>query len=168
MVITGVMDRIPDRIAQVIFLDADVPNDGMSYNDLWGPFPSGTEVVDGLVYFPWVDTNKPYPRDVPQSLKTLTEPVSFKNPKARVLPVAYVAFVAPDKIKERSGKDPSWKHAKERQWKIHTERNMAKLFLTTFLITFLACCTFKAEVNDYLNDLCASCGLVLQPPTTGN
>src|SRR5215203_2216227 len=35
MVITGVMDRVPDRIKHVVFLDAAVPDDGMS---LWNLF----------------------------------------------------------------------------------------------------------------------------------
>ncbi len=36
MVITGVMDRIPERIRHVVFLDAAVPRDGMSLWDLFG------------------------------------------------------------------------------------------------------------------------------------
>ena len=36
MVITGVMDRIPERIRHVVFLDAAVPDDGMSIRDLFG------------------------------------------------------------------------------------------------------------------------------------
>lgn len=119
MVITGVMDRIPKRLAKVVFLDAAVPDDGMSASDLWGAL-SPEIIEDGLIYFPWIDTSKPYPRDVPQPLKTWTEPVSFKNPKAMVLPVTYIAFVAPDDIEKRSNEDPSWKRAKERNWKIQT------------------------------------------------
>ena len=36
MVITGVIDRIPERIRHVVFLDAAVPDDGMSIWDLFG------------------------------------------------------------------------------------------------------------------------------------
>jgi pimeloyl-ACP methyl ester carboxylesterase len=36
MVITGVMDRVPERIRHVVFLDAAVPDDGMSLWDLFG------------------------------------------------------------------------------------------------------------------------------------
>jgi pimeloyl-ACP methyl ester carboxylesterase len=36
MVITGVIDRIPERIKHVVFLDAAVPDDAMSLWDLFG------------------------------------------------------------------------------------------------------------------------------------
>ncbi len=36
MVITGVIDRIPERIRHVVFLDAAVPDDGMSIWELFG------------------------------------------------------------------------------------------------------------------------------------
>src|SRR5688572_26114706 len=36
MVITGVIDRIPERIRHVVFLDAAVPDDGMSLWQLFG------------------------------------------------------------------------------------------------------------------------------------
>jgi pimeloyl-ACP methyl ester carboxylesterase len=36
MVITGVIDRIPERIKHVVYLDAAVPDDGMSLWDLFG------------------------------------------------------------------------------------------------------------------------------------
>ena len=36
MVITGVIDRIPERIRHVVYLDAAVPDDGMSIWDLFG------------------------------------------------------------------------------------------------------------------------------------
>ena len=120
MVITGVMDRLPERIKQVFFLDAFVPADGMAAVDLWGGI-SGFKVEDGLVYFPWLDNGKPIPGDVPQSLKTLTEPVSFKNPKALKLPVTYVPFVeGVVQGKVRAAFDPSWKRAVARGWVIKT------------------------------------------------
>ena len=43
MVVTGVMDRIPERIRHVVFLDAAVPQDGQSLWDLFGsrgPLPA--------------------------------------------------------------------------------------------------------------------------------
>src|SRR5690606_6983027 len=36
MVVTGVMDRIPERLKHVVFLDAAVPEDGQSLWDLFG------------------------------------------------------------------------------------------------------------------------------------
>jgi pimeloyl-ACP methyl ester carboxylesterase len=66
MVITGVMDRLPERIQH---LDAMVPDDGMSVTDIF-PLSSDRKVINGQIYFPWLDENSPLPRDLPQSLKT--------------------------------------------------------------------------------------------------
>ena len=121
VVITGVMDRIPERIRHVIFLDAGVPEDGES---MWGrtgePRP-GLKVVDGLVYFPWIKAGAPPPHNVPQSAKTFSQPVSYKNPAALALPVTYVAFVPKDRsAEERAKTDKNWQRAVARGWTIRT------------------------------------------------
>jgi pimeloyl-ACP methyl ester carboxylesterase len=118
MVITGLMDRMPENIKQVFFLDAFVPADGMAAVDLWGDL-SAHKIVDGMVHFSWLDKRRPVPGDVPQSYKTLTESVSFSNPLALELPVTYVPFVggvAEGKV--RAGLDPSWKRAVTRGWTV--------------------------------------------------
>lgn len=122
MVITGVMNQIPGRIKHVVFLDASVPEDGTSSDDIWGVASESSphKIVDGIVYFDWLDSNAPLPRDVPQSLKTLTEPVSFNNPEALKLPVTFIAFIAPGQTVEERSLDPSWKTARARNWTIRT------------------------------------------------
>jgi len=122
MVITGVMDRIPDRIRHVVFLDAAVPDDGMSIWDLFGgQHPPGSNIVDGMMTVPWVKPGTPPPHNVAQSIKCFNQPVSYKNPAAKALPVTYVAFVPKDKsIEERAAKDKSWQRAKSRGWTIRT------------------------------------------------
>jgi endoglucanase len=122
MVITGVMNEIPERIKHAIFLDAAVPEDGMSAQDLWGIVAdeSPHQVVDGMVYFAWLDPDAPLPRDVPQSLRTLTEPVSFNNPKALKLPATFVAYLAPGQSIDERRADPSWQNAEARGWTIQT------------------------------------------------
>jgi pimeloyl-ACP methyl ester carboxylesterase len=47
MVITGVMDRVPDRIAHAVYLDAVVPEDGRSFADL-----APSQLVDGMLRGP--------------------------------------------------------------------------------------------------------------------
>ncbi len=121
MVITGVMDRVPDRIRHVIFLDAAVPDDGMSLYDLFGGPRDNSRVVDGMLQVPWVKPNAPFPHNTPQSVKTFEQPVSYKNPAAKALPVTYVAFIPPGQsAEERAAKDKSWQHAKARGWTIRT------------------------------------------------
>lgn len=118
MVITGVMDRIPERISHVIFLDAAAPDDGQSVLDLQGPPGPEHKVVDGQIHFSWLNASKPFPRDVPQSLKTFTEPVSYKNPDTKLLAVTYVAFIPAGQSEDKRSGSPEWKRAKARGWTI--------------------------------------------------
>jgi pimeloyl-ACP methyl ester carboxylesterase len=122
MVITGVMDRIPERIRHVVFLDAAVPDDGMSLWDLFGGAPRDpSRIVDGFMAVPWVKADAKPPYNVKQSIKCFNQPVSFKNPLAKALPVTYVAFVPADKsAKERAATDKSWQRAEARGWTIRT------------------------------------------------
>ncbi|HWL16069.1 MAG TPA: alpha/beta fold hydrolase [Opitutus sp.] len=122
MVITGVMDRVPDRIKHVVFLDAAVPDDGESIWDLFGgKGPAGPNIVDGFMQVPWVKPDAKPPHNVKQSIKCFNQPVSYKNPAALALPVTYVAFVPKDKsIEERAAQDKSWQRAKARGWTIRT------------------------------------------------
>jgi pimeloyl-ACP methyl ester carboxylesterase len=123
MVITGVMDRVPERIRHVVFLDAAVPDDGMSLWDLFGG--SGprdpSRFADGFMQVPWVKPGTPPPHNVKQSIKCFNQPVSYKNPAALKLPVTYVAFVPKDKsAEERAKTDKGWQRAEARGWTIRT------------------------------------------------
>lgn len=123
MVITGVMNRVPDRIRHVIFLDAAVPDNGMSLYDLFGGAsrPPGTNVSDGFMQVPWVKPGTPPPHNVKQSVKCFTTPVAYDNPAAMALSVTYVAFIpSGQNPQERAAKDKSWQHAKARGWSIRT------------------------------------------------
>jgi pimeloyl-ACP methyl ester carboxylesterase len=122
MVITGVMDRIPDRIRHVVFLDAAVPDDGQSIWDIFGgQSPQGPNFADGFMQVPWVKPGDKPPHSVKQSIKCFNQPVSYKNPAALALPVTYVAFVPKDQsADERAKKDKSWQHAVARGWTIRT------------------------------------------------
>ena len=119
MVITGVMNSIPKKIKHAVFLDAAVPNHGISAREHWGD-KRDLHIKDGIVYFPWLRKNSKPPHDVPQSLATLTEPVSFNNDQAKKLPATYVAFVSNPETREiREKTDLSWANAKDRGWPIH-------------------------------------------------
>lgn len=122
MVITGVMDRIPERLRHVVFLDAAVPDDGQSIWDLFGgQRMPGSNIKDGMMQVPWVKPDTPPPHNVAQSIKCFSQAVSYKNPTAMKLPVTYVAFIPKDKsAEERASKDKSWKNAVARGWMIRT------------------------------------------------
>jgi pimeloyl-ACP methyl ester carboxylesterase len=123
MVITGVMDRVPERLRHVVFLDAAVPDDGMS---LWSLFGGDgprdlSRFADGFMQVPWVKPDANPPHNVKQSIKCFDQPVSYKNPAALALPVTYVAFVPADKsVEERAKTDKSWQRAEARGWTIRT------------------------------------------------
>jgi pimeloyl-ACP methyl ester carboxylesterase len=123
MVITGVIDRIPERIRHVVYLDAAVPEDGMSLWDLFGGTgPQDSErFKDGFMQVPWVKPGTPPPHSVKHSVKCFSQPVSYKNPAAKKLPVTYVAFIPKDKSAEdRAKTDKSWQRAESRGWTIRT------------------------------------------------
>ncbi len=63
----------------------------------------------------------PPPPNVPYSVQTFDQPVSYKNPLAKALSVTYVAFVPADQsAEERAAKDKSLQRAKSRGWTIRT------------------------------------------------
>ena len=115
MVISGVADRVPDRIKRLVYLDALVPNDGDSVSAMIGnlikPMTKGDYVVPT-----WLKPDQPPPHDVPQSLKTFTDPIVLKNEAARKIPATYILTV--EKGKEAKDDDffPQSQRAKERGW----------------------------------------------------
>lgn len=116
MVITGVMDAIPGLIRHAVFLDAAVPEDGQSAQDFWPDTMASHLVKDGIVYFNWLDPEGPVPGDVPQSLATLTEPVSFNDPAALALPATLILFTAEGATGASLEGNPSWENAGKRGW----------------------------------------------------
>ncbi len=120
MVITGVADRVPDRIKRLVYIDALVPADGESVmtifgnrNDFLKSMTKGDYVVPA-----WVKPDQPPPRDVPQPLKTFTELILLKNPAARKLPATYILTV--EKGKEAKDDDfySQSLRAKDRGWPV--------------------------------------------------
>ncbi len=119
-VITGVINEIPERIKHVIFLDAFVLDDGMTAKDAWVNWPTEDAIIDGLVNFSWLKPEDGFPKDVPHPYNTLTQPVSYDNPKAKMLNVSYVAFIPKGMTQQTRAEDPSWIRAQDRGWTIRT------------------------------------------------
>lgn len=116
--ISGVADRLPDRVKRLVYLDAMVPNDGESVSSLFargGDFIKQMTKGDYLVP-PWVKPDQPPPHDVPQSLKTFTDQIALKNEAAKKLPATYILTV--EKGKEAKNDDffSQSQRAKERGW----------------------------------------------------
>ena len=123
MVVTGVADRVPERIRHIVFVDALVPEDGESLLTA----ARGTRLeafarrsVDsaqgGFIVPTWVTSRTPRPTDVRQPVRTFTEPVSFKNPAARRLPATYILTVEAGRAEADDDFAAFGKRAKSRGW----------------------------------------------------
>jgi pimeloyl-ACP methyl ester carboxylesterase len=115
MVVTGVTDRIPDRIKAVVYVDAFVPNDGEAANALAGRARPTTAPFFYPAGWPPPPGKLP-PYIVPQPAKTFTTPISLKNPAAKSVPVAYILTVDRGKEPEQDMFFKSYERAKERGW----------------------------------------------------
>jgi hypothetical protein len=120
MVITGVADRVPDRIRRLVYLDAIVPNDGESLLSAVGsradwlkPMTKGDYIVPS-----WVKPDQPPPHDVPQPLKTFTDPISLKNNGAHKVAATYILTVEAGKEAKDDDFWPQSQRAKQRGWPI--------------------------------------------------
>lgn len=103
MVATGVADRVSERIRKVVYLDAFVPRDGQSLNDLVPNRQTGGPLApapDGWLIPPNPPSSDASPEDLawitprrgPQPRKTFEEPVRLTGAVDR-LPRAYVYCV---------------------------------------------------------------------------
>lgn len=122
MVISGVAEQVPDRIKQLVYLDAMVPNDGESAKDvcgdLWEPMTKGN-IRDSMVLYPFGAAKAVPPMDVPQPLNTFIEPLRISNPMVKKIPAAFLQMT--NDGKGSPGHDKMGiARARERKWKIYT------------------------------------------------
>jgi pimeloyl-ACP methyl ester carboxylesterase len=109
MVIAGVAERVPERLAQLVFLDAVVPADGQSFYDADRDLAArhaaeraGLGTTADPAYLPapvdYLRARVPNEADlawlaakmVPHPVATLTQPLRLGNPAAAALPRAFV------------------------------------------------------------------------------
>jgi pimeloyl-ACP methyl ester carboxylesterase len=94
MVITGVAEREPERVARLVFLDAFVPQDGQSLADLLPPevvawFEERARTLGDGWRVPHDPPDADRRTDFP--LAALHQPLTVRNPQAARLPRTYVA-----------------------------------------------------------------------------
>ena len=122
MVIAGVADRVPERIAKLVFFDAILPEDGESVASLFGGAidtmaTAGAGGAEPWQLVPrWVEEGKLPPVDVPQPLLTFTEPIVLDNPDAAQLPAVFLLTV--EAGKEVDDFDVFADRARDRGWEI--------------------------------------------------
>ena len=129
MVITGVADRVPQRVAQLVYLDAFIPEAGRSAFDLLPPqrsaqfreqaqlegdgwrIPPPPPELYGVVEpadLEWVR-----PRLGPQPLATVDQPFAASGPPAPHIARSYIACIEYPAFRpfaERARADPSWRY----------------------------------------------------------
>jgi pimeloyl-ACP methyl ester carboxylesterase len=100
MVVTGVADRVPERISRLIYVDAFVPEDGQSIASIEPEFGTILEEVareqgDGWRVPPLVDSSEidewAKGRYGPQPIETMRQPVRLTNPARASIPHVYIA-----------------------------------------------------------------------------
>jgi pimeloyl-ACP methyl ester carboxylesterase len=136
-VITGVVDRAPERIARLVYLDAFVPEDGQSVLDLiprerraametlvasegggwllprfapppWETFARESWQITGEADLGWI-----LPRLVPTPVGHFRDPVRRRNPRAETVPRTYIRCLdwphaTFDRYAEAARRSPAW------------------------------------------------------------
>jgi pimeloyl-ACP methyl ester carboxylesterase len=92
-VVTGVLDRLPDRIKRIVYLDAHLPQSGESLYDAMLPARRETlmkQQKDDLLIPDWVKPGTPPPHDVPHPAATLRQKLTLTNPLRLNVPGLYI------------------------------------------------------------------------------
>lgn len=93
MVITGVADRVPDRINHLVYVDALLPQNGENVMVVASKRVP-RQVKDNFIYPVWVTNNPPPPHDVPMPAQCFLEPIALTNQTmARKVPATYILTV---------------------------------------------------------------------------
>lgn len=122
MVISGVAEQVPDRIGQLIYLDAMVPDNGQSARDVCGPLWAQMMVPfvkDSIMQYPFGESSSDIPSDLPQPIKTFTEPLKISNPQVKKIPSAFIVMTKngeSNPLNDKMGLDK----ARARSWKIYS------------------------------------------------
>ena len=118
MVITGVADEVPDRIQRLVYVDAFLPDSGESVTTaLPGSLPIADWTRNGFIVPPWIGAEPKVPGDVPQPLKTFTQPIVLRNPARRTVAATYVLTVDSGATKDDTF-SPFAARAKARGWSV--------------------------------------------------
>ena len=119
MVVTGVADLLPERIEQLIYLDALVPKSGESVISMRGKEEGWDfEIRNNHIIPPWVSKDQKPPMDVPHPYKTWTDAISLENQKRLEIPTTYILTVDQGKAAMDDDFFPDSQRAKNYGWQI--------------------------------------------------
>ena len=117
MVISGVANALPHRIKQLLYVDAFVPFDNESVMD-FRQKPLNMPIKNHSIVPPWVDPNKPYPKDVPQPLNTWTSKIILDNPERLKIDATYLLTIDEGRKKENDAFYKHYLRAKQLGWEL--------------------------------------------------
>jgi pimeloyl-ACP methyl ester carboxylesterase len=119
MVITGVADRVPERIGRLVYVDAFLPEHGESAMDLAGSLAPQLDAMtqDGFMVPPWVEAGRLPPHDVPHPRRTFDQPIALTNEAATRIAATYILTLDPGATTDRFS--PFADRARARGWDVH-------------------------------------------------
>ncbi|HEV2693279.1 MAG TPA: alpha/beta hydrolase family protein [Verrucomicrobiae bacterium] len=117
MVITGVADRVPDRIKQLVYVDALLPENGQSVLTAIPGRNVRQAVTNGYILPVWVTGNPPPPHDVPMPALTFSQPITLTNQaNAAAIHALYILTVDKGRAPEQDGFYQFYQRAQARGW----------------------------------------------------
>lgn len=119
MVITGVADSVADRVKNIIYLDAFVPESGESVFSMNNtPAQNIQQALKiGFIVPQWVKAGTLPPKDVPHPAKTLADTLIL-NGRAQNIPTTYILTVDPGAEAKKDNFYKSYERARARGWKL--------------------------------------------------
>jgi pimeloyl-ACP methyl ester carboxylesterase len=129
MVVTGALEHVADRVRELVYLDAFVPGDGESINNLRGTPPPGRRLGDDWLVPPIprelddsAETEWSNARRSPQPFRCFTEPVRLARP-LEDFPFGLTYVKALDDPPGPGGPGPFWAVAERAKasaaWRYH-------------------------------------------------
>jgi pimeloyl-ACP methyl ester carboxylesterase len=115
MVITGVAEKVPDRVLAMVYVDAFLPNDGESLNSTTTRPRPTTNGFANPAGWPGPPGKQP-PYIVPHPAKTFSQPISLKNPAARTIPTTYILTADAGRPPEQDRFYRFYQRAQDRGW----------------------------------------------------
>lgn len=121
MIITGVADRVPDRIARMVYSEGLLPRDGESLVDIHAPTRKRLPQLSrgGFAYHPKYDPDAPPPKPAPQPLKTAIDKISLTGAGiAAQIPTTYILTVRAGTDAAKDDFAPQAERARGYGWKV--------------------------------------------------
>ena len=116
MVVTGVADRVPDRIRRVVYVDAMLPENGESVVVAMPARRIPMDVQNGFILPNWLKGSQPPPHDVPMPAKCFSQPIVLTN-QAKV-PATYILTVDARKPSASDDFYKFYERAQSRGWPV--------------------------------------------------